>query len=654
MQGHLQTDLCIFAANFFEMNKQLYKRILWFYGIGMAMLLVLRLVFIGVHHVPGMATGGVLKAIGLGMMVDSSVMSCCILGSYLLCLLGSLVGEKTGKIVLSVALTLSSLLVLVANAADIIYYGFYGTRTSFNMVALFFENTATNFKMLWEDYNLPWFALGAVVIIVAFYWALNSLFRKVEMRLKRRFTALAVVVTFGVLSFLYLSQPFWRITTFSTTSMLNHAASNGVYTLAKSSAIFGKSHRDMFSFDEKEVLANMEQHVSDICSEDEIRIKSSAPTLRRLAAPDTLAVPKNVIIVISESFSATPSGVLGQMERSYSPCFDTLCREGVLFTNCYCCGPRTQHGIVSVLAGFPSVLGSSLIRRRDVNAFYTIADAFDEMGYETNFIHGGDVDYDDMSDFLRLGGFQHIYGIEDFTDWRLKNLWGVCDDDMFDFAFEKIKSEQKPYLSVLLTMSNHEPYDIPDFFAEAHPEVLEMEPMKASYYYADFAFAAFIERMKTLPDYENTLIVRIADHGEVYSEQDWGFRLFHIPALMLNSMEGSMEFDKVCSQIDFLPTILAEVGYTGCYPCMGQNMFAPDFEPFAIMNSYDNRRYWIRDGKIVTWDEATDEAKSWQMGNNYCLWEKQQTAEDEKLAVKSYLSFLSYIFHKGLYYAPKN
>lgn len=647
--------ICLFLqSKFFEMNKQLYKRILWIYGIGMLMLSVLRLVFLGVHHVPEMAVGEVLRSLGLGLIVDSSVMSCFMLGSYLLGLLGSCLGEKTGKIVLSVGLTLSLLVVSVVNASDIVYYGVYGTRLSYNVLALFFENTATNFKMLWEDYPLPWFVLGAVALVAVLYWMVNRIFRKVEMKPKRGFTTLAIVLTFSVLSFLYLSQPFWRITTFSTTTMLNHAASNGVYTLAKSSSIFGKTHRDMYSYNEEEVLANMEQHVSALCSDEETRIESMAPTLRKIAAPDTLAVPKNVVIVISESFSATPSGVLGQMERSYSPCFDTLCKEGVLFTNCYSCGPRTQHGIVSVLAGFPSVLGSSLIRRRDVNAFFTIADALDDMGYETNFIHGGDVDYDDMSDFLRLGGFHHIYGIDEFTEWRFKNMWGVCDDDMFDFAFEKIKSEQKPHLSVLLTMSNHEPYDIPEFFAEAHPEVLDMEGPKASYYYADFAFAAFVEKMKTLPDYENTLIVRIADHGEVYSEEDRGFRLFHIPALMLNSKEGCGRFDKVCSQIDFLPTILAEIGFQGAYPCMGQNMFSPDFKPFAIMNNYDNQRIWIHDGNIVSWNQATDMAKRYQMSESYLLWETKQPCDDEKQALKSYLSFLSYIFHKGLYYAPKN
>ena len=636
------------------MNKQLFKKLLWFYGIGMVMLLVLRCVFMIVHHEPGMAVSEVLEAIGIGMIIDSSVMSCCILGSFLLGLLGSCFGEKPGRIVLTISLALSLLTVCFANVVDIVYYGFYGTRVSFNMVEMFFENPATNLKMLWEDYPLPWFTLGSLAMIVVFYWFMNRLFRKVEVKAKLGMTTLVVILTFGVLSFLYISQPFWQLTTFSSTTMLNHAASNGVYTFAKSSTIFGKTYRDLYPYDEDDVLANMESHVAAICSEKEIRVESMAPTLRKIAVPDTLAVPKNVVIVISESFSATPSGVLGQMDRSYSPWFDTLCHEGVLFTNCFSCGPRTQHGMVSVLAGFPSVLGSSLIRRREVNAFYTIADALDDEGYETNFIHGGDVDYDDMSDFLRLGGFRHIYGIDDFKDWRFKNMWGVCDDDMFDFAFEKMKSTQKPHLSVLLTMSNHEPYDIPAFFSDAHPEVLEMEPMLASYYYADFAFANFIEKMKTLPNYENTLIIRIADHGEVYSNADLGFRLYHIPALMLNSKEGSMRFDKVCSQIDIVPTILAEIGYTGAYPCIGQNVFSPDFVPFAIMNSYNNRRVWIHDGHIVSWDMATDQSYSYRMTKDYLLWKTDEPSESEKQAMQSYLSFLSYIFHKGLYYAPNN
>ena len=654
MRGHLQTDLFIFALIVWDMNKQLYKRILCFYGIGMVVLLVLRLVFMGAHHEPGMALGEVLKAIGIGLVMDSSVMSCFVLGSYLLGLLGSCFGEKPGKIVFTIALTLSLLLVSFVNVADIVYYGVYGTRLSFNMVALFFENPATNFKMLWEDYYLPWFVLGTALLLVALYWFVSHFFRDVEIRSKRGITVLVVVLTFGVLSFLYYGKPFWKLTDFSSTTMLNYASSNGIYTLAKSSVIFGKVHRNLYPFDEEEVRSNMEHYVSTICSEEEIRIGSEVPTLRRIAVPDMLSVPKNVVIVISESLSATPSGVIGQMGRSYSPCFDSLCHEGVLFSNCFCCGPRTQHGIVSVLAGFPSVLGSSLIRRSEADAFFTIAEALGNVGYETNFIHGGDVDYDGMSEFLLSGGFQHIYGVENFDSWRQKNMWGVCDDDMFDFAFEKIKSAQQPHLSVMLTMSNHEPYDIPEFFSEAHPEVLEMEGPLASYYYADFAFAAFIEKMKTLPDYENTLIVRVADHGEVYSKADLGFRLFHIPALLLNAKEGSVVFDKVCSQIDLVPTILAEIGYSGAYPCLGQNVFSSDFVPFASMNSYDDQHFWIRDGRVLSWDAVTDQTCSYHMTDDYLLQKTEEPCEEEKQTLQSYLSFLSYIFHKELYCAPNN
>jgi phosphoglycerol transferase MdoB-like AlkP superfamily enzyme len=362
-----------------------------------------------------------------------------------------------------------------------------------------------------------------------------------------------------------------------------------------------------------------------------------------------LEAPKNIVIIISESFSATLTGVIGQDERSYSPYFDSICKEGVLFTNCFSNGPRTQHGIVSVMSGFPSVIGSSLIRRREAHAFFTIADAVSQEGYETYFIHGGNLDYDDMRDYLRQGNFQHIYGVEDFDTWRFKNDWGVCDEDLFDFAYQKIKEAKQPHLTVILTMSNHLPYDIPEEFAKSHPEVAGFQDMKASYYYADYAFGTFMDRLKTLPDYENTLVLRTADHGEVYSQEDRPFRMFHIPALLLNGSRCDTVFDAVCSQMDFVPTLLSEIGYKGAFPCIGRNLFAKDYQPFATMNNYDNLHFWMENGKVVTWDMMSDEARCYRMNSDYLLEPSDLPFDTELQSMKSYLAFLSFVYQKGLY-----
>ena len=633
------------------MKATLYKRLLRFYGISLSILTLLRIVFIGVHHQAGCPLGAVLKALGIGIVMDSSVMSCCIVGCYLLGTLASLLGEKTGKKTLTVSLTLALLFVSAINVVDLYYFKYYNTRLSYNLVRYFFENMGENFRMLWNSFPLFWILLGLLAAMVAMWLLVERLFKDAPMR-QRWTTVPAVLLTFAALSFLYYGPPFWRLTTFSSNEMLNQAASNGAYTLAKSYSVMRNYHDDLFPFDEQAVLHDMENNLAFLRSSEETPVPSIMPTLRKFKQPSGHAAPKNVVIVICESFSATLTGVIGQDERSYSPYFDTLCKEGVLFTHCFSNGPRTQHGLVSVLSGFPSVIGSSLIRRRGTNALFTIADALRPEGYETRFIHGGDVHYDDMLDYLRQGNFEHIHGVDDFDTWRFKNDWGVCDEDLFDFAFQKISEATKPHLTVILTMSNHLPFDIPPYYAESHPEVLGFQDSKASYYYADYAFGTFMDKMKTLPDYENTLILRIADHGEVYSQADHQFRLFHIPALLLNGSRHDTVFDAVCSQMDFVPTLLSEIGYQGSFPCIGRNLFASDYRPFATMNTYDNLHLWMENDKVITWDLMTDEARCYQMREDFLLEPSELPSEPETKKAKSYLAFLSYLYQKGLYSAP--
>lgn len=591
----------------------------------------------------------ILKALAIGIVIDSSVMSCCIIACFLLGVLVALISEKAGKKVLTIGLTVVLLSVTIVNVVDVFYYGYYNTRLSYNLVQLFFENFGDNFKMLWNGYPLMWIILGGIVAMVLIWLLVERLFKDVQMRPKTWLTILAVLVTFGVFSFLYYGPPFWRLTTFSSEVMLNQAASNGVYTLVKSYSINHKAHGDMFPFEEQKVLEDMDENLAFIFSQEETPVGSMAPTLRKFMHPDYIETPKNIIIVISESFSATLTGAIGQDERSYAPCYDSICREGVLFTHCFSNGPRTQHGIVSVLSGFPSVIGSSLIRRREANSFFTIADAVRQEGYETNFIHGGNLDYDDMRDYLRQGNFQHIYGVEDFDTWKFKNDWGVCDEDLFDFAFQRIKEAKQPHLTVILTMSNHLPYDIPPEFAKLHPEVAGFQDLKASYYYADYAFGSFIDQIKTLPEYENTLVLHVADHGEVYSQADRPFRMFHVPALLLNGSRRNTVFDAVCSQMDIVPTLLSEMGFKGAFPCIGRNLFAEDYRPFATMNTYDNLHLWMENGKVVTWDMMSDDANCYRMTSEYVLEPSDLPFDSELQRMKSYLAFLSYVYQKGLY-----
>jgi phosphoglycerol transferase MdoB-like AlkP superfamily enzyme len=114
------------------------------------------------------------------------------------------------------------------------------------------------------------------------------------------------------------------------------------------------------------------------------------------------------VLFILESWTARHVGVLGG--RSMTPFFDGLSRQGAFFDQFFANGLRTPEGMFSILSSFPNqplrrILGrasSYLVRWR------TMSEILAEVGYDTIFVHGRDLDFDRLSSFLKVSRFERI------------------------------------------------------------------------------------------------------------------------------------------------------------------------------------------------------------------------------------------------------
>ena len=73
----------------------------------------------------------------------------------------------------------------------------------------------------------------------------------------------------------------------------------------------------------------------------------------------------------------TPTG------KTLTPNLDKTARESITLSRGFDSSARTNHGFVTVLTGFPSILDLSVIRLRNGRAIPTIASALPE--YESTF-----------------------------------------------------------------------------------------------------------------------------------------------------------------------------------------------------------------------------------------------------------------------------
>ena len=108
----------------------------------------------------------------------------------------------------------------------------------------------------------------------------------------------------------------------------------------------------------------------------------------------------------------------------------------------------------------------------------------------------------------------------------------------------------------MMTGSSHEPFDVPDYHKMKQPEL-------NAFSYADYHLGRFVERMKQLPQWKNTLVVIVPDHLGCWPEKIDNYKLwrYEIPLIMLGGMiTEPRKMETIGSQIDISATILAMLG----------------------------------------------------------------------------------------------
>lgn len=264
----------------------------------------------------------------------------------------------------------------------------------------------------------------------------------------------------------------------------------------------------------------------------------------------------NIFLVILEGYTANAIGALGARE-SATPCLDRLCEEGVLFSRCYSGSFRTDRGLVCVLSGFPGQPTSSLMKVPAKSQHLPqISQELLDAGYHTRFYYGGDETFVSMRSYLVAGGYQDRVSEDDFTPRERNSKWGVHDHILLNRVWQTHREVPSPYMQTILTLSSHEPFEVPASRRHAHPVPNAMA-------YTDSCIGAFVEQLRATPEWDSTLVIFVADHGYAYPDgvnyQD--VRRYHIPMLWVGgAIAAPRRIDKVCSQMDLAATLLAQLG----------------------------------------------------------------------------------------------
>ncbi|MGN6249189.1 MAG: LTA synthase family protein [Ginsengibacter sp.] len=305
--------------------------------------------------------------------------------------------------------------------------------------------------------------------------------------------------------------------------------------------------------------------------------------------PSILSVNKpNIIIIILESYTAKWVGCLGGVP-GVTPNLDSIAANGLLFTNVYAAGDRSEKGQVAVLSGYPNQAINSIIKTptktRDLPG---INQSLETIGYNSSYTYGGELEFANIKSYLVNIKMDQLTDKYSFPVAQRTTSWGVHDQYVFDRFYNDLQKRQQPFFATLFTLSSHEPYDVPmkPKFNGNSQTIL----FKNSVYYTDSIVGSFIRRLKETPLWKNSLIVFVADHGHPLPGHDPTDKpsKFHIPLIFSGgtlTLKGKI--NTIGSQTDIATTILDQLHLPTNKFSWGKDLLDSSARQFAFYSFND-------------------------------------------------------------------
>jgi phosphoglycerol transferase MdoB-like AlkP superfamily enzyme len=285
--------------------------------------------------------------------------------------------------------------------------------------------------------------------------------------------------------------------------------------------------------------------------------------------------PLNAVVILEESLGSEFIGVLGHRERKTSPDFDRWSVEGTLFTNLVANGNRTVRGLEGVLCSFVPLPGDSIVKRSRSENVASLARVFAGEGYRTAFFYGGYGIFDNMKPFMTSNGYQEFIQQPDFPGEAFRTIWGVADEFVFDELLARQKraaAEGQRFFATVMTVSNHKPYAVP---VRLTGRPAGERRRDGAVRYSDWALGRYLDQAREAGVLDNTVVLIVGDHGaRVYGSEEIPAASYRIPALVLApdpSWRGR-RIERLCSQIDLAPVVLAASGIEVESPFLGEDV----------------------------------------------------------------------------------
>ncbi len=443
-----------------------------------------------------------------------------------------------------------SLAFMLAAANVVYYHKFYQPIT---IKALdWFDNPAVVFGMVFQEPRYWFMFIPFGLIVWLFYKLLKRWFHQYQptdlQKMKKAF------IYFGMLLLIFIGirgrvvhWPLCLEDAFTLhNNFLNELKINPVFVFEKSYEAYLKDRMHPIKLmpdDEAVKFVQKSLHITQPVNHNPIS---------RNVQFDTLPNRKNVVLVLMESMAAWKMAYFGNTENR-TPFLDSLFKQSIAFTHMYSNGIHTYAGIYGVNFSYPEIFDKHPLKGIDVKNYDALPQVLKSKDYQTAFFIPHNKEFDNLGSFLSKNAYEHIYFEKDYPPDSIRNIWGVDDHFLFNFALKKIDKmamKKQNFLATVLTISDHGPLYIPSYIKGKNDRIRATR-------FADWSIADFMHKAAKKPWYKNTIFVFVADHGEGHNRRyPVPLTYNHIPAIVFYDGMKPQIIDKMAGQIDLFPTVM--------------------------------------------------------------------------------------------------
>ena len=278
----------------------------------------------------------------------------------------------------------------------------------------------------------------------------------------------------------------------------------------------------------------------------------------------------NVLVVVLEGVQHNYTS-LADPNSDLTPYLARLAAQGVEFSNMRSTLTHTTKALFTLFSGRFSSASQDVVEgvpaAKPYGGIATILR--DELGYRTAFFQSAMGNFESRPGLVYNLGFEEFWARDDLDDPN--TFVGYLGSDEFSMlkpVTDWIKAEEQPFFAVLLCSVTHDPYVVPEWFAE--PDKEPVERYRQSISYTDKFLAALDVELARLNLTDEMIFCVIGDHGEAFGEHGQlghnriAFEeLLHIPFCLRAPFSVAPGSKITCpvSSVDLTPTVLALLGF---------------------------------------------------------------------------------------------